>query len=195
MISKPSRELRGASWRKEQRRAPPRRLLTCGFPGRLAPPEHIQILIGSVPGGGCLGPLNLKEFYDIFPLPPSCFPGPKIYVKEHLAPAGDLPFQLDLKGVPLAQEETIDFLLGGFYARRSIEQMVDLAWGPLLCAVPLWFVLCHEKRLLSLPTAPGIPRFAGPSQKEEGDSKKRPHTHDANGYQATLSDRCFSLSI
>src|SRR5215213_1147873 len=26
----------------------------------------------------------------------------------------------------------------------------------------------------SLPTAPGIPRFAGPSPKEEGDSKKRP---------------------
>ena len=84
-----------------------------------------------MPGGGCLGPLNLKEFYDIFPLPPSCFPGPKIYVKEHLAPAGDLPFQLDLKGVPLAQKETIDFLLGGFYARYSSEQVVDLAWGPI----------------------------------------------------------------
>src|SRR5215213_11769804 len=60
--------------------------------------------------------------------------------------------------------------------------MVDLAWGPLLCAVPLCFVLSHEKRLLSLPTAPGIPRFAGPSPKEEGDSKKRPHT------QMTLTD-------
>jgi hypothetical protein len=55
----------------------------------------------------------------------------------------------------------------------------------------LCFVLSHEKRLLSLPTAPGIPRFAGPSPKDEGDSKKRPHTHDANGYQATSSDRCF----
>src|SRR5215212_10202186 len=42
----------------------------------------------------------------------------------------------------------------------------------------------------SLTTAPGIPRFAGPSPKEEGDSKKRPHTHGANGYQATISDRC-----
>jgi len=51
-------------------------------------------------------------------------------VKEHLAPAGDLPFQLGLKGVPLAQEEAIDFLLSGFYARHSIEQVVDLAWGP-----------------------------------------------------------------
>src|SRR5215203_7569041 len=29
----------------------------------------------------------------------------------------------------------------------------------------------------SLLTALGIPRFAGPSPKEEGDSKKRPHTH------------------
>jgi hypothetical protein len=48
-------------------------------------------------------------------------------VEEHLAPAGDLTFQLDLKGVPLAQKESIDFLLGGFYARDSIEQVVDLA--------------------------------------------------------------------
>src|SRR5215208_2698916 len=47
-------------------------------------------------------------------------------------------------------------------------------------------------RIVSLPTAPGIPRFAGPSPKEEGASKKRLHTHtdDANGYQATTSDRC-----
>src|SRR5215211_6917757 len=29
----------------------------------------------------------------------------------------------------------------------------------------------------SLLTALGIPRFAGPSPKDEGDSKKRPHTH------------------
>jgi hypothetical protein len=33
--------------------------------------------------------------------------------------------------VPLAQNETIDFLLGCFYARRSIEQVVDLASGPI----------------------------------------------------------------
>jgi hypothetical protein len=46
-------------------------------------------------------------------------------------------------------------------------------------------------RNASLLTALGIPRFAGPSPKEEGDSKKRPHTLDANGYQATSSDRCF----
>jgi hypothetical protein len=51
-------------------------------------------------------------------------------VKEHLAPALYLPFQLDLKGVPLAQKETIHLLLGGFYARCSTEQVVDLAWGP-----------------------------------------------------------------
>jgi len=52
-------------------------------------------------------------------------------VKEHLAPALYLPFQLGLKGVPLAQNEPIDHLLGGFYTRRSIEQVVDLAWGAL----------------------------------------------------------------
>jgi len=101
-------------------------------------------------------------------------------VEQHPAPALYLPFQLGLKGVPLAQKETIDFLLGCFYTRRSIEQVADLAQGlpePLFWAVFLWFVLSHEKHLLSLPTAPGIPRFAGPSPKEEGDSKKRPYTH------------------
>jgi hypothetical protein len=146
--------------------------------------------MGSVPGRGCLLTLNLKELYDIFPLSTGCLSGPQIYVKEHLAPAGDLPFQLDLKGVPLAQKEPIDFLLGTFYARRSIEQMLDLAWGALFWAVSLCFVLSHEKRLLCLLTAPGIPRFAGPSPKEAGDSKKRLYTLDANGYQATTSDRC-----
>jgi hypothetical protein len=56
-----------------------------------------------VPGRRCLIPLNLKELYDIFPLSTDCLSRPQIYVKEHLAPAGDLPFQLGLKGVPLAQ--------------------------------------------------------------------------------------------
>jgi len=82
-----------------------------------------------VPGRDCLYALNLKKLYDIFPLSTGCLSGPQIYVKEHLAPALYLPFQLGLKGVPLAEEETIDFLLGGFYARRSIEQVVDLAAG------------------------------------------------------------------
>jgi len=75
--------------------------------------------------------LNFKELYDIFPVSTGCFPRPQIYVKEHLAPAGDLPFQLDLKGVPLAQNETIDFLLGGLRAWGSSEEVVDLAWGPI----------------------------------------------------------------
>jgi len=100
------------------------------FPGQLAPPEHIQILTGSVPGRGCLSPLKLKKLYDSFPLSTSCLPGPQVYVEEHLAPAGDLPFQLDLQSVPLAQKETIHLLLGAFYARCSIEQVVDLAEGP-----------------------------------------------------------------
>jgi hypothetical protein len=33
-------------------------------------------------------------------------------VDEHLSPAGDLSFQLGLKGVLLAQNEAIDHLLG-----------------------------------------------------------------------------------
>ena len=59
-----------------------------------------------------------------------CLSGPKIYVKEHLVPAGDLSFQLDLKDVPLAQEETIDIFLAGLRAWGSTEQVVDLALGP-----------------------------------------------------------------
>src|ERR671920_1346572 len=125
--SKPSRELPGASWRKEEQRAPSRRRLCCAFPGPLAPPEHIQIGVRLLPGRRCLDALILKEPYHIFPLAAACFPRPKIYVKEHLPPAGDLPFQLDLKGVPLTQMETIHLLLGGFYARCSTEQVVDLA--------------------------------------------------------------------
>jgi len=101
------------------------------LPGRLAAPEHIQILIGSVPGRRCFHTLNLKELYDIFALSTGCLSGPQLYVKEHLAPAGDLPFELDLKGVPLAQKESIDFLLGGLRAWGSSEEVVDLASGPL----------------------------------------------------------------
>jgi hypothetical protein len=97
-------------------------------------------------------------------------------VKEHLASAGDLPFQLGLKGVTLTEEQTIDYLLGGFYARRSIEEVVHLAWDQFseVCLCALFSLM----RSASLLTALGIPRFAGPSPKEEeeGDSKKRPHT-------------------
>jgi len=85
-----------------------------------------------VPGRGCLQTLNLKELDDIFAVSPSCLPGPQVYVKEHLVPAGDLPFQLGLQSVPLAQKETIDFLLGAFWARRPTEQVSDLARGSLL---------------------------------------------------------------
>jgi hypothetical protein len=101
------------------------------FPGHLAPPEHIQIGVGSLPGRGCLYALTFKEPHDLFAVSTGCLSGPQVDVEEHLVPAGDLPFQLDLQSVPLAQKEPIDFLLGGFYARRSIKQVVDLARGPL----------------------------------------------------------------
>jgi hypothetical protein len=190
MTSKPSSERPGASWRKEEKRAPLRWL--CAYPGSLTP-EHIQILTGSVPGRRSLIPLNLEELYDIFALSTGCLSGPQIYVKEHLAPAGDLPFQLGLKGVPLAQEETIHLLLGGFYARCSTEQVVDLAGGPpgpLFLAVTLWFVLSHEKRLLACCTR--YPPFCGAEPKRRRRLEEAStYTLDANGYQATSSDRCF----
>jgi hypothetical protein len=109
----PSSELPGASWRKDGERAPSR-LLSPAFSGRLTSPEHIQILIGSVPGRGCLYALNLKELCDIFPVSTGCLSGPQIYVKEHPVPALYLPLQLGLKRVPLAQNESIDYLLCGF---------------------------------------------------------------------------------
>src|SRR5215211_2473624 len=108
--------------------------------------------MGSVPGRGCLRTLNLEEPYDIFPISTGCFSGPQLYVKEHLAPAGDLSFQLGLMGVPLAQKETIDFLLSLLPTRDSIEQMVDLASEPLIWAVSLWFVPSHDKCLLAYCT-------------------------------------------
>jgi len=40
-------------------------------------------------------------------------------VKEHLIPARYLSFQPGLQSVPLAQQEPIDFLPGGFGARRG----------------------------------------------------------------------------
>jgi hypothetical protein len=73
-------------------------------------------------------------------------------MKEHLAPALYLPFQLDLKGVPLAQKEAIDLLLGGFFARRRSGLARNVGY---LAAIALpyfvpFFVLSQEKRLLSL---------------------------------------------
>ena len=148
MTSKRSRERPGASRRKQEKRtalnksdalkrASRKHLLlrasqrSPGSQGRVAAPESIQIGASPLPGRHCLHTLNLKEPYDIFPLPAVCLPGPKIYVEQHPAPAFYLPFQLGLKGVPLAQSETIDGLLPGPRARDSSEQVVDLAWGPL----------------------------------------------------------------
>src|SRR5215212_3368298 len=132
MTSKPSSEQPGASWRKRGR-ASLKHLLRAsqGSQGGVCAPESIQIGASQLPGRDCLIPLNLKEPYDIFPLPPSCFPRPQLYVEEHLAPALYLPFQLGLQSVPLAQNETIDFLLGGLRAWGSSEEVVDLASGPI----------------------------------------------------------------
>jgi hypothetical protein len=52
-------------------------------------------------------------------------------VEQNPTPALYLAFQLDLKGVPLAEEQTVDVFLGGLRAWGSSEQVVDLAWGSL----------------------------------------------------------------
>jgi hypothetical protein len=44
-------------------------------------------------------------------------------------------------------------------------------------------------RIASLLTAPGIPRFRGAEPLKR--RLEEASTHDANGYQATSSDRCF----
>jgi hypothetical protein len=69
-------------------------------------------------GGLSLRPLDVEELHDLRPVLAGCFPRPQIDVKEHLAPALYLPFQLGLKGVPLAKKETVDFLPGCFGTRR-----------------------------------------------------------------------------
>src|SRR5215208_3437205 len=140
MTSKPSNELPGACWRKGERaslkRASLKHLLrdsqgSQSSQGRVSAPESIQIGACPLPGGHCLSSLNFKEPYDIFPLPPSCFPRPEVYVKEHPTPALYLPFQLDFQSVPLAQNETIDIFLAGLRAWGSSEEVVDLASGPM----------------------------------------------------------------
>src|SRR5215211_841631 len=56
-----------------------------------------------------------------------------------------------------------------------------------LCPCALFSVM----RSAFLLTALGIPRFAGPSPKEEGDSKKRPHTYmTLTDIKRPISDRC-----
>src|SRR5215216_5693254 len=158
MTSKPWKELPDACWRKGERaslkRASLKHLLRAsqGSQGRVCAPESIQIGASQLPGRDCLIPLNLKEPYDIFPLPPSCFPRPQLYVEEHPAPALYLPFQLDFQSVHLAQNETIDFLLGGLRAWGSSEEVLDLASGPIFSGVSLCFVFSHEKRLLAYCT-------------------------------------------
>ena len=166
------------------------------FP-ELLPPEHIQIGVGSLPGSGYLHTLNLEEPYDIFPVSTGCLPRPQVYVEEHLLPAGDLPFQLGLQSVPLAENETIDVLLGGLRAWGSTEQVVDLARVSPFRAVPpwiVWIVLSHEKRLLLCPLHPVSPVSWGRAQKKKA-TRRSVHTHDANGYQATSNRPLLFLSI
>jgi hypothetical protein len=105
-----------------------------------------------VDGGRCLRPLNVKELDDPCPVLAACLPRPQVDVKEYLSPALYLPFQLGLKGVPLAQEEAIDFLLGGFGTRRRGRlawYLTYLAARMLPCLWPLYFVHAHEERLLA----------------------------------------------
>ena len=71
-------------------------------------------------------------------------------LEQHPAPALYLPFQLGLKGVPLAQKEAIDVFLSGTRAgRRGLAWKVTyLAVGPLSCVAPFFCLLSHEKCLL-----------------------------------------------
>jgi hypothetical protein len=156
MMSKPWKERPGASRRKRER-ASLKRIFrkhhlraSQGSQGSVSAPESIQIGASQLPGRHCLSPLNLKEPYDIFPLPPFCFPRPQVYVEQHPAPALYLPFQLGLKGVPLAQKEAIDVFLSGTRAvRRGLAWKVTyLAVGPLSCVAPFFCLLSHEKCLI-----------------------------------------------
>ena len=85
-----------------------------GSQGGVCVPESIQIGASPLSGIRSLGALILKEPHHVRPIATSGLSGPQVYVKEHPAPALYLPFQLGLKGVSLAKEEPIDFLMGGF---------------------------------------------------------------------------------
>src|SRR5215207_78820 len=134
MTSKPSRERPGVSWRKKERAALKRASLNYlrlspGSQGCISPPDHVQIFVRPLYSSHRLRPLDVQEPHYIRPLLPSCLSGPQIYVKEHLAPALYLPFQLGLKGVPLAQEEAINDLLPGLHASDFTEQMYRVLSG------------------------------------------------------------------
>src|SRR5215212_8972128 len=60
-----------------------------------------------------------------------------------------------------------------------------------VCPCALFSLMRNASSVCSLH--PVSPVFRGAEPDREGDSKKRPltHIHDANGYQATTSDRCF----
>jgi len=93
-----------------------------------------------------------NEPHYLRPVLPFGLFGPQRYVKENLSPALYLPFQLGLKGVPLAQSEAIDHLLCGFSARRRrITCKVSylyLAAGVLSCPASFFFLFGHEKHFL-----------------------------------------------
>jgi hypothetical protein len=99
-----------------------------------------------------LCPQSPKEPRYVRPLLPFGLLGPQLYMKVHLFPALYLPFQLGLEGMPLAQKEAIDHLLGGFSARqRKITCKVSylyLAAGELPGLASFFFLRCHEKYLL-----------------------------------------------
>jgi hypothetical protein len=101
-------------------------------------------------------------------------------VEEHLLPALYLPFQLGLQGVPLTQKEAVDRLLCEFSARRrsGLTRNVGYLAALMLLFFASFVVLSHEKRLLSLLTAPGIPRSCGAEPKKR--RLEEASTRDAN---------------
>ena len=205
-----------AFWR-EERGTPRHRRLTPppGSSGRLIP-GPIQVLVSFLSGRHHFRTLNPEEARDSRPPPTVCFPRPQVHVEEHFAPASDLALQPGLQGVPLAQEETVYGLLPGFRTRQRrtacspghgpaggvgmVSGLIAayLPAGAALRSLPSrFFLLSHAKRL-SYPPHPVSPFCrAKPSEGRLEGARSRvaiQRARDANGYQATSSDRGFLIS-
>ena len=112
--------------------------------------------------------MDLKEPHHVFPVAAACLPRPQIHVEEHPVPAKNLPLQLGLQGVTLAQEEAVYFHLARLCAecRRAVGITADLAAEMSFRAGLSWLLLVgHEEHPLH-PLHSVSPMLWGRAQKK-----------------------------
>jgi hypothetical protein len=112
--------------------------------------------------------MDFKKPHHVFPVAAAYLPRPQIHVEEHLFPAVDLPLQLGLQGVTLAQEEAVYFHLARLCAqrRRPVGIRVDLAAVMSFRAELFWLLVGgHEEHFLH-PLHSVSPILWGRAQKK-----------------------------